>query len=132
MQRLKELFKTWWPTAIVVAVILYATLNSNPIAVDKLPLIPHIDKWIHAIMFGGLFSALAFDRYRSGKALTHRSLIKFAAIAVCAGLLDEFAQGALENGRSAEVLDFAADCGGILVAYITAPPAIKRVVKNRG
>ena len=115
---------------IVVGVIVYATLNSNPVGDYKFPRIPHIDKWIHAIMFGGLFSALAFDYYRAGNMLTKRILITFAIAAACAGAIDECAQAALENGRSAELLDFVGDCFGIFVAYLTAPPAIKRVVKK--
>jgi len=54
----------WWPTALVVGVILYATLNSDPVGADRFPAIPHLDKLIHAIMFGGLFSAISFDRRR--------------------------------------------------------------------
>ena len=43
---------------IVIAVILYATLNDNPLGADELPIFPGADKVIHAIMFGGLFLSL--------------------------------------------------------------------------
>lgn len=114
----------------VVAVILYATLNSDPVAVDSLPPLPHLDKLIHAVMFGGLFSALCFDRYRSGHPLTLAAKVAFALCSALAGGLDELAQSAMDNGRSAELLDFIADCVGIAVAYMTAPPAIRRVVRK--
>lgn len=123
--------RQWWPTAIVVCVILYATLNEDPVGADELPLIPHIDKLIHAVMFGGLFAALCFDYYRAGHALRTRAMLCFAAACVCAGILDEIAQTLMENGRSGEPADFAADCLGIAVAWFTAPPAIRRVLRNR-
>ena len=53
---------------IVIAVILYATLNDNPLGADELPIFPGADKVIHAIMFGGLFSAISFDRFRDAAA----------------------------------------------------------------
>ncbi len=54
---------------IVIAVILYATLNDNPLGADELPIFPGADKVIHAIMFGGLFSAISFDRFRDGRGM---------------------------------------------------------------
>ena len=58
---------------IVIAVILYATLNDNPLGADELPIFPGADKVIHAIMFGGLFSAISFDRFRDGRGMTVKS-----------------------------------------------------------
>ena len=116
---------------IVVAVILYATLNSDPMGADQLPAIPHIDKLIHAVMFGGLFSAIAFDRYRAGLSIGTKPLLVIAIICAGAGALDEFGQEAMHNGRSADIVELVADCTGIAVAYFTAPPAIRKVVKKR-
>ncbi len=123
--------RQWWPTALVVCAILYATLNDDPVGADELPPIPHLDKLIHAVMFGGLFSALCFDYYRSRHRLATGIMLCFAAASVCAGCLDEIAQTLLENGRSGDPADFAADCVGIAVAWFAAPPAIRRVVRNR-
>ena len=127
---LKKFLLRWWPTSIVVCVILYATLNDDPVGADELPAIPYLDKYIHAIMFGGLFSALCFDYYRAGKSLTTRIKLIFAVATAISGGLDELWQGALENGRAAELLDFAADSAGIIIAYFTAPPVIKRVLRK--
>ena len=130
MRTLTKFISQWWPTAIVVAVILYATLNADPVGVDRLPLIPGLDKLIHAIMFGGLFSALAFDWYRAGNAMTRRVLLIFAAASAIAGILDEIAQQAMHNGRQGDIIDFAADCFGILVAFFAAPSVIKKILKH--
>ena len=65
---------------IVVAVIAYATIAENPPVPDDMPVIPHIDKLIHAIMFGGLAGAVMFDIRRSGKVLAEGTVV-----AVCLG-----------------------------------------------
>lgn len=131
MNKVKRYMAAWWPTALVVVVILYATLNSDPVGADRFPAIPHLDKLIHAIMFGGLFSAISFDRRRDGHALTAGSLVLFAAISVVAGALDEVLQQALENGRSGDILDWLADTVGIIIAYFTAPPVINHIFRNK-
>ena len=115
---------------LVVAVIAYATLDSDPMGADSLPPIPYIDKIIHAIMFGGLFSALAFDYYRAGNAMTRTALLLFAAGSVLAGGVDEWAQSVVNTGRTGEVFDFLADTVGIAVAFFAAPPAIRKVLRQ--
>ncbi len=127
MHTARQLIYRWWPTATVVAVILYATLNSDPVGDIGLSLVPHLDKLIHAIMFGGLFSAIIFDWRRAGKPLPTSVLLFVATIAVAAGGMDEMAQEAIHNGREGDILDFAADCIGIAVAFFSAPPLIKRI-----
>lgn len=134
MHRIKTFFIDFWPTLIVIAVILYATLSSDPIGADKLPLIPHIDKLIHAIMMGGLFSAISFDcqrRDRSKNVLTWRFLLILFAAIVAFSVLDEIMQKIMENGRGAEFLDLAADILGCLIAMFLAPPAIRKVLRLR-
>lgn len=113
---------------IVVAVILYATLWPDPAGVDSLPAIPHIDKLIHAVMFGGLAGATAFDRRRAGFALTRRSMMMCCLGAALFGVATEIAQVAMGIGRSGDGYDLAADFAGIIVAYFTAPPAIAAVL----
>lgn len=115
---------------IVVAAILYATLNSDPVGVDELPPIPHIDKLIHAIMFGGLFSSIIFDRTRSNHINSRRTKIIIAGICLVCGALDEVAQNALNNGRCGDIYDFCADTAGIIVAFFAAPPAIRSVLEK--
>lgn len=129
--KIKRFFIDFWPTILVVAVIAYATLNSNPVAPD-MSLMPHMDKLIHAIMMGGLFSAIAFDcqrRHRDRNILTPKFLWTLYACVVIFSIGDEILQKAMENGRSADILDFAADAAGALIALFTAPPAIRAVLK---
>lgn len=81
-------------------------------------------------MFGGFFGAMSFDWYRSGHKYSRRILLLFAAISVAFGGLVELFQMAMDNGRSADFLDLIADIVGVLVAYFTAPPVIKKLIKR--
>ena len=117
---------------IVLAVIVYATLFPDPAGVDELPAIPHIDKLIHAIMFGGFAGAMAFDYTRS-HSLNRPPMGKmllFAAISLAYGGITEVLQDAMHLGRGADFYDFLADGVGVAVAVFTAPPAIAKCLKN--
>lgn len=115
----------------VIAVIAYATLNPDPLGADEIPSIPHIDKLIHAIMFGGLFSSIVFDRRRAGMVNSTRTYIIITLVCAVAGALTEVLQDAMEQGRSGDMLDLAADCTGIIIAVFAAPPAIDRVLRKK-
>ena len=114
----------------VVTVILYATLAEHPVPDNTLPLIPHIDKLIHAIMMGGLTGAVAFDYQRARRAasvLTVRVMLTIALGVLVFSAVDEILQSALTAERSGDPLDLLADAVGILVAFLTAPFAILRI-----
>lgn len=107
----------WWPTMVVAAVILYGTLSSDPAGVEHLPMFPGADKLIHAVMFGGLAGALAFDWQRAhrGEIVSKKLMAAFCAACIVAGGLDEIAQGAMENGprsRCVRLRGRYSGCGG--------------------
>lgn len=126
-----KFLKQWWPTLIVVGVIVYATLSNDPTPDMKITLFPGADKLIHAIMFGGFAGAMAFDWQRAHKEvlLSRRRMMQFCLIAAGAGILDEISQIYLTVARSGEVLDYVGDCVGITVAFFTAPPAVRYVLR---
>lgn len=128
-----NLIKRFWPSLIVVAVILYATLWPDPAGIDNFPAIPHLDKLIHAIMFGGLAGALAFDatRWRGVGELTpwHMAVVCIAS-ALFGGVI-EVVQEAMGLGRGCDIFDFCADTVGAIVAFFAAPPAIRAVLRNK-
>lgn len=130
MNRLLDLLRQFWPTLIVLAVILYGTLSSDPIGADNLPLFPHADKLIHAIMMGGLFSAIIFDIQRADRSrrVAIRTMLIVAIVIMIFGGLVEVLQMTMDSGRSAELLDLLADWLGVWIAYFTAPPAIRKVL----
>lgn len=123
-----SLCKAWWPTAVVAAVILYGTWLPADAGPANLPAIPDIDKWIHAIFGGGLFSAMLFDHTRlTRRAPILTAIVAFALIAMAAMALDEAIQGILPIARPSDPFDLLADWGGILIAALAAPRAISAV-----
>lgn len=128
---IRFLFSKYWPSCLVVALILYATLAPDPIGAEELPSVPHLDKLIHAIMMGGLFGAIVFDRQRSdrSRSVTKRELYWIAVFVMLFGAVDETVQGLMGLGRSGDIMDLIADWIGTWVAFLVAPPAIRRVLK---
>lgn len=131
MKRIKTFLCQYWPTLIVIGLILYATLSSDPTG-DVSIEIPHLDKLIHAIMMGGLVGAIAFDYKRAERQrqLTFRFMSTVAAYVMAACIADELAQAYLTDSRSGDVLDLLADWAGVWVAVFTAPPAVNRVLRK--
>ncbi len=134
MTRLFTFLRRYWPSGLCLAVIIYATLSSDPIGADELPLIPHIDKIIHFIMMGGFAGAIAFDYYRADTrrhGLTLGRMARIAAAVAVFSIFDEIAQATFTDCRGAELYDLLADWAGCLVALLLAPPAVRAVVRRR-
>lgn len=133
MHGFTNFIKTWWPSMLTLGVILWITLAPDPVGDTNLELFPGSDKLIHAIMMGGLASALMFDwRRNSGnrrRALTTKVLVVIFVATVLFSMLDELAQGAMNIGRSADPWDFVADVAGIIIAILTARPVLNRMFR---
>lgn len=132
---MKRFFKSYWPSMLVVLVIIYATWIPRPLPEDTLPIIPHLDKVIHAIMFGGFAGAMMFDYYRikvNGlhRPLTMNIIISFAVVAAVFAGIDEYVQGELNIGRPSDFYDLLADWAGVLVACFAAPPVVRTIFKS--
>lgn len=126
-------FRAWWPSMIVVAVILYATWVPKPIDPDDIPPIPGIDKIIHAIMMGGLVGALLFDirRQRRDIVLDRRLVLRVALAVAVFSVADEIIQGILPIGRPSDPLDLVADWVGVVFGVLLAPPAVNAVLPRK-
>lgn len=76
---------------------------------------------------------ILFDlkRLRRHERLLRRNVVWTAVSMVAFSALDEWAQGAMAMGRSTDILDFAADCTGILLASLAVPPLLERVVRPK-
>ncbi|MDE6278157.1 MAG: hypothetical protein K2M06_08625 [Muribaculaceae bacterium] len=120
-----------------MAVVLYATLWPDPEFADDLPLIPHLDKLIHAVMMGGLFGALVFDTRRlmlrrgNTGPIPVQTLLRFALGLALFCVADEILQKELTTTRSAEFLDILADWTGVAIAFFVAPPAVRCVLRQK-
>lgn len=130
-----KIIKDWWPSVLTLCVVLWLTLSSHPLPdMDVLPLFPHVDKVVHFIMFGGLTGAIMFDALRRQKQ-ERRRLSPTFYWCLCAAMLffayaDEWAQQAMNNGRSQDILDFCADAGGIITALLTGAPIIRFILRK--
>ena len=79
----------------------------------------YFDKWVHAGMFGGLTFLFCWPFYHSGYTKQQRLyyFIKIALVSSLLGLLIEFVQKFYVTSRDFELLDWAADSIGALLAF---------------
>lgn len=115
-------------TLIVALAIIYLTLVPSPLPGDMPRLFPHADKLIHALMFWAFYTSFAFDRARwqLGEKLSWRLDHTWCAVIMIStlvfGAAIEVGQSALGMGRTADLLDFAADATGAIIASRTYKP----------
>ena len=117
----------WWPTAVVVCLILYATLNPDPVGISPKLYFPGIDKVIHFIMFFVFSGSLYFDWSKQSLPLkmTVRKVLIIAIISLSLGIVIEFLQTGMGLGRSGSVGDAVADGIGAFAGAFLAYKIIK-------
>lgn len=115
---------------LTAGVILYATLSADPTGDVPMVLFPGADKLIHAVMFGGLAGAIAFDWQRGHRRrrMPARLMCLIGLGVAVFGAVDELAQMLLTRERSGDWLDWLADIAGVIVAVFAAPRAVYSVV----
>ena len=123
--------RRWWPSAVCLGVVLYATLWPDPLPEGGGFFFPGYDKFIHAVMMGGLSAAILFDLRRAGFCLSARRVATVSLVVVVFAVADEVAQRYLTAVRSWEILDILAGWGGIVIAAFAAPPVIRLIFKSK-
>lgn len=124
---MKRLVRHWWPTILTVLAVLWLTLAPNPTPDVEIPsfLGEYADKVVHAIMFGGITAVVIFDYKRrlpdAPRPLTAGAVSALAIAVIIFSIADEWAQGVMGLGRSADILDLAADFAGMFIAMLVAP-----------
>ena len=137
MKRIVETVRRWWPSGLVLCAVLWLTLAPDPAPDVSVPmwLGKYADKVVHAVMMGGLTGAIIFDYMRKRDEGRGREMSRGAGALVAVGMLvfsalDEWAQGAMHLGRTADPLDWVADATGIVLAVVLAPGVCGWVIRN--
>lgn len=131
---LKGYIRHWWPTSLTVLAVLWLTLAPDPAPDVEIPsfLGEYADKVVHAIMMGGITAVGIFDYKRrmpdAPRPLTAAVVSSMAIAVMVFSLLDEWAQGVMGLGRSADIWDFAADFAGMVIALLIAPWACNVII----
>ncbi|MDE6403133.1 MAG: VanZ family protein [Muribaculaceae bacterium] len=123
----------WTFTILITAIICYLTLVPRPLPDMDMPMIPGLDKVVHAIMFGALAGAICLDVARKrgiGRLTVILLAVAFVAAALAGGAI-ELLQSAMNQGRSCEIMDFVADSVGSLIAVMVARPVCGMLLRNR-
>lgn len=114
----------WAVSALCFALICYLTLFPDPLPDNDIPFWEHTDKLVHAIMFGAMYVCLFLDIWRGKMPSARASWLITLPVAAFGGLV-ELAQQFMGMGRGGDVIDFAADCLGIILALL-----LTRCLKN--
>ncbi len=120
MKRFLLALPTGTLSVIVTALILYLSLASDPFDVNELPVFPGFDKVCHVIMYFACAGAYILD-YAKHKLPHHTRLsveLALCAAASLVGLLMEVAQLTLTSDRTYDLLDWAADVAGAVLAFL--------------
>lgn len=123
----------WILTAVCGAAILWLTLVPRPLPDSDIPLFPGADKVAHAIMFGALALCIETDRCRRGHRWhppTAGLWLTAAAISSLTGIAIEWAQRAMDLGRSFETADMAADAAGAFLVALAIFPIYRTCLKR--
>ena len=108
------------PSAIIIILVTYLSLSSDPFHTKDIPLFPGADKLAHVIMYMAVAGVFILDYAKH--ILPHHAKINVElALAVSAsllGLLLEIAQLVMRNGRGYEFWDWIADTVGALAALL--------------
>lgn len=120
MWRFKRFLLMWWPTAAVVALILYAVLTPNPPQPEGLKLFDGADKAVHACMMATLMAVAVFDRRRAGLPCRMAGIAVVALWVMAFGVITEIMQGTMTDVRSADPADVCADWAGTILTAAAA------------
>lgn len=126
MRKILKWVKAWLPSAVVMAAILWLTLAPHPLPRVRVELFDGFDKVVHALMMFALAAALLCDywRFKGRKRIGKWPILWiFVGVAIFSAF-DEWAQGAMCMGRSADIWDFAADLTGAAGAALTGKQLI--------
>ena len=120
MEQQKISFKKFLPGIAWFFILAILTLmpGSDVPKVSWLDNIKNFDKIVHAGLFGGLTFFFFLPYFKSGISFRQKinSLIRISLAAIVWGITVEFLQRFYIPGRDFDLLDWAADSAGVLIA----------------
>ncbi len=121
MKRHLQALPAWILTIVTILVILWLTLAPKPLGDEDLPLFPGADKLAHGLMFGFLTFVVLLDwaRGRDFRCVHTPVIFTTATLSTLLGVGIEYAQRAMELGRSFDVMDIVADAAGAFLVAVT-------------
>lgn len=134
MEKQKIPFKKFLPGIAWFFIVALLTLmpGSDIPKVGWLDSIPNFDKVVHAGLFGGLTFLFYLPYFKSS--FSHQQkinyLIRIALAAIVWGITVEFIQKYFIPGRDFDLLDWAADSLGVLIAYWLCVKILKHFEKK--
>jgi VanZ family protein len=110
----------WTVLILYTAIVFYLCFlpSSEVKSNDFLDMI-YFDKWVHVMMYFGLWTLMVWTPKGKGALQTNRiqSFISAAVVSLAIGILIEFIQGSPWVGRGKDIYDVMADLAGIILAY---------------
>ena len=108
------------PTILVVAVICYISLLSDPFPDQERWLdFPGSDKVIHFIMYGGLTATFCFDYHRRhAESLRPWLFVIVLSVAIALGAVMEWLQMCMGLGRTGDIFDIVANSLGAWLGVV--------------
>ncbi len=116
----------FFPTVVVLVIILYLSLTEQPIDPDRIHLFKGADKVVHGCMYLALVWTGCFDCYRLTKQKMRIKWLLVTLVAMTFGGVMELLQGAITVERSADVIDFVANCCGAIAGVLLAGSFVPR------
>lgn len=112
----------WLPSTISLVAIFWFTLATEPTPGIELPTFQGFDKLCHSIMFGELTFCLWFDCKRSGnhKKISILYTLIIVIFCIALGILIEYLQDIMKNGRVFEYADILSNAIGSIIAGVSA------------
>lgn len=120
MNKIIKNIPAWVLSSVTIALILYASLDTNPFDAQHIRLFEGADKVVHCVMYFTLSVALIFDwaKQRYPHEINAKGVILCALIAFVFSVIMELMQGAMGLGRSASVADAIANFIGALSGFL--------------
>ncbi len=121
MENKKISFKYYLPGIawfFIVGILTLMPANDVP-KVSWMDNIPNFDKLVHATLFGGLSFLFALPLLKSGFSEKQKInySIKISLAAIVWGIVIEFLQKFYVPSRDFDLLDWAADIAGVVIAF---------------